>query len=275
MPSPPALWRVGTVGVVTTRGFLNRLALRYSYLNTSLIRPESEIMDCPTCKKELQPETYESVPLFQCPQCSGYLVKSDRLLLIRGKRGESMDELRQEAESQAAADTSERIHCPRCRATKMTKETLERGDDEFSIDRCEKCDLVWLDGGELARLQIEFETSAVAINQFVHQRRLASRDSQQRAEFDKQLSSNRPRTMLSKLSDELMLLIMVLGSLIAGVVLFALSFKYWSLFASLSFFGGIAMMVLREADNARVRFASIVALTAMQIAYLIFIVFFA
>jgi Zn-finger nucleic acid-binding protein len=40
-----------------------------------------------------------------------------------------------------------RVHCPSCHATMITD--WYYGPGHVVIDRCETCDLVWLDGGEL------------------------------------------------------------------------------------------------------------------------------
>jgi hypothetical protein len=68
---------------------------------------------------------------------------------FRRKEQELIEKLRAkraEEEKQVAAATSA-IHCPKCDGT-LSEITFE----DVQIDRCNKCNGVWLDSGELERL---------------------------------------------------------------------------------------------------------------------------
>ena len=145
-------------------------------------------MDCPKCSRPLSRTTYENVRVMQCEECLGYLVVRKRLRLIKSLREQSPEALQSEADTQQVPDTQEQIGCPRCRVETMNKERVRiAADDFFHLDVCRKCDRVWLDGGELARLQIKFEQSAKAVEAFAHQERLRSFTDEQRAEFQERI----------------------------------------------------------------------------------------
>ena len=72
---------------------------------------------------------------------------------FRRKEQEALEKLRaaHAAEQQTAGEMSAAatatLQCPKCDGT-LTEETFE----EVQIDRCSKCNGVWLDAGELERL---------------------------------------------------------------------------------------------------------------------------
>ncbi len=149
-------------------------------------------MDCPNCRRPLNWTTYENVRVMQCEQCSGYLVARNRLKLIKSTREQTPEALRSEADREKAPDTQEQITCPHCRVESMKKERIRiTAADFFFLDVCPKCDRVWLDGGELARLQIKYEESAQAVEEFARQRRLESLSEEQQTEFQQRVDKLR------------------------------------------------------------------------------------
>jgi len=146
-------------------------------------------MDCPTCERPLNRTTYEQTQVHQCEECSGYLVAQNRLRLIRSSRDQDNEALKAEAGAEQREDTQARLLCPKCRADRMMKERVRVSEDEtFHLDVCPKCKHVWLDGGELARLQLKFEQSAKAVEAFARQERLQNLDDGDRKALDKQIN---------------------------------------------------------------------------------------
>lgn len=64
---------------------------------------------------------------------------------FRRKEQEALEKLRQKREAEQAQAAA--IHCPKCEGT-----LLEVTHEGVQIDRCDKCNGVWLDAGELERL---------------------------------------------------------------------------------------------------------------------------
>jgi Zn-finger nucleic acid-binding protein len=147
-------------------------------------------MDCPKCSRPLNRTTYENVRVMQCDECFGYLVVRKRLMLIKSTRELGPEALHQEAHAEQTPDTEEQLRCPNCLVEVMRKERVRVADDEsFHLDVCRKCENVWLDGGELARLQIKFEQSAKAIEAFAHQERLQALSSDEQTELQDRIDN--------------------------------------------------------------------------------------
>jgi Zn-finger nucleic acid-binding protein len=130
----------------------------------------------------------EAFVLHRCSECGGNLVAYHRLELIERRRDRTVEQLKQEVETYFKEDSHERLRCPRCRSS-MTK-GLERGR-LFSIDWCQGCSLVWLDGGELAMLQLRYQDSDKGKEEAELQRRLAAMTDEQKAEFEANLAKMR------------------------------------------------------------------------------------
>ena len=115
-------------------------------------------MKCPVCNTELKRILYEGMPVFRCFGCAGYLMQEKRLESIRRIPGTSIELLKQEVIDEYHPDTIEKIKCPRCfypmRKVKVPPPA------SLMIDVCGDCGNVWLDGGELARIQLAYESSA-------------------------------------------------------------------------------------------------------------------
>ncbi len=145
-------------------------------------------MDCPKCGVRLARDQYENAAVYLCTSCSGYLVKRNRLLLIKQSRERSEEVLKQEAAQQSAEDTQEILRCPHCRAVKMRKERVRvEPEGEFLLDVCKKCDHVWFDGGELARWQLDHEAGESAREAEEFRRRVESRTPAEQAALERRL----------------------------------------------------------------------------------------
>lgn len=149
-------------------------------------------MNCPNCDVELERVEYENNPVFHCPQCAGYLLKRIQVSMIKSMRERSTESLQQDAARGHGAGTQTQIRCPRCRAETMHKQKItlsQLGGDPFFVDACRKCQLVWFDGGELARLQLEYELSDQAVEELNQQLRVAERTPEEQEELDRRLAA--------------------------------------------------------------------------------------
>ena len=151
-----------------------------------------ETVDCPTCKVELVNEAYEGHQIFQCPDCLGYLMKRQRMAQIQSTRETSSEQLESHAADRAAADRTDLMRCPRCRVQRMNKQKIlfdKRPDESFQIDVCSKCQMVWFDGGELAKFQLDYESSAKAIDQLERQQLAQSLDGERKEELEQRIAA--------------------------------------------------------------------------------------
>ena len=144
-------------------------------------------MKCPTCSTVLVRVLYEGRPVFRCDTCFGYLVGQKRVDGLKASRGRPADELMKEAATEAQDDTESKVRCPRCRIA-MAKRLLKE-PASFHIDTCKSCELVWFDGGELARLQLAYEISPQGQEAAELQRRHREMTPEDRAEFEQNLAN--------------------------------------------------------------------------------------
>ncbi len=117
-------------------------------------------MRCPRCLIDLSQGEDEGVLCATCPDCGGTWISSKALerLVERATAatGDSAEAARGEESLAAlsatvsAANTGGELRCAECHAV-MTKERFHPMIP-VQIDRCERCDYVWLDAGEKALL---------------------------------------------------------------------------------------------------------------------------
>lgn len=133
-------------------------------------------MKCPLCRStQLTPTRYVDIPVRTCLSCEGYLVQKKRVGSIKSARKKSDEELLAELSSPKAVDTIRSIICPSCTGG-MTKVPMSVGTERYHTDECRKCDLVWFDAGELAKLQLHYEESEQGNEMLKFQKKLSGQD---------------------------------------------------------------------------------------------------
>lgn len=118
---------------------------------------------CPRCRTPLVSDEYEGVPLAACPQCKGQWVDRAGLRAIIDIREKSWDEAALKALERAPMrgvklDTvREDLPCPSCGG--VMEAFHYGGDTGIILDKCRPCGGIWLDGGELEKVQMVVESS--------------------------------------------------------------------------------------------------------------------
>lgn len=234
-------------------------------------------MDCPKCSRPLSRTTYENVPLLQCEACRGYLVARNRLKLIKSSREQSPETLENEARTERAPDTRERLRCPSCRVETMEKERVRiTADDSFHLDVCRKCRNVWLDGGELARLQIHYEQSAKAVEEFARQERLQDFTEEERTEFQERVDKlqDRESFLRASLADMAFFGAGLLFLVATGLCLF-LEYPKWSALFSLALCATLVYAFLSRLDaTSSQRVLALGLLGVVEAVYLVCLLWF-
>lgn len=112
---------------------------------------------CPLCKTQCDRISYEGVSIYNCGQCGGHWLSEARLDVIVNRRDYDMPEpVRQKMiEIADASNTTRTLTCLTC-GREMLKEQFKHWPD-IQIDRCPKCNGIWLDRGELEKCQIYWE----------------------------------------------------------------------------------------------------------------------
>jgi Zn-finger nucleic acid-binding protein len=149
-----------------------------------------ETMNCPRCLQTLDRCRYEGLPVFVCRACDGYLIRTHHVGSIKARRDKSTDELEDEAVGVAPQRFSDGLTCPRC-LREMRPEPAP-GPIDFHLDECRSCDIVWFDGGELARVQIHYEGSAGGRDMAELRERFHNMPAERRAEFERNLAALPP-----------------------------------------------------------------------------------
>lgn len=119
-------------------------------------------MRCPNCQATLRTVTYEGIAIETCPSCKGEWMDVKELGPIARAREVRFDEEERRAIAAAAKITGVEVAredrdlvCPKCSG--QTDAINYGGDIGIIIDRCTDCHGVWLDNGELERIQMLVE----------------------------------------------------------------------------------------------------------------------
>ncbi len=111
---------------------------------------------CPRCQKELEWTEYEGQRVMRCATCRGHLVPAPRLRAIKRSDQLGADALMEEAARDFKGPTPIAASCPACKV-RMRPEPIPVPGMDVHMDVCRSCQMVWLDGGELALLQLAYE----------------------------------------------------------------------------------------------------------------------
>jgi len=133
-------------------------------------------MKCPKCPDtELREmELPESITIDMCPKCKG-------IWYDRGEVGFQQELERDipELEKVEATKHPTDCDCPRCEAGTKLEEMRYSSVSDLMIDRCPKCEGIFLDKGELGKL----ESAAAKIDSFTARLSRAMKDIDDRGYF--------------------------------------------------------------------------------------------
>ena len=228
-------------------------------------------MNCPTCDVPLERVKYENVSVSQCPQCKGYLVNRNRLILIKTTQDHSPETLQAEVSTQSYPDAQSIIRCPKCRGRNMSKERIPvETDNDFYLDVCRNCNVVWFDGGELARLQIQYESSTKALEAFAFQQKAQHRTKEQEEEFQQNLAAlPKAEHWLISAFYEKLLAITVTVLFVMTAIFFYFDFPNWATVAtSLGCAFSLGRLCVRMINGGIIRLTSLIIVTAVEVSFL-------
>ena len=106
--------------------------------------------NCPICAKHLSDASLQTYSLKYCETCHGMLILMDRLPALVESLRARRDRFSGQILPRGAEDAQRHLHCPSCNS-EMDAHPYG-GAGNVNVDSCEKCDLIWLDGGELRRI---------------------------------------------------------------------------------------------------------------------------
>ena len=114
-------------------------------------------MKCPVCQTELKRILYGGMPVFRCFGCAGYLIPEKRFETILQCEEAPIELLKQEVLTESKPDTIPEIKCPRCFYVMLKLKLDAPISCTLDVCRDKECGLLWLDGGELARVQLAYK----------------------------------------------------------------------------------------------------------------------
>ena len=120
-------------------------------------------MKCPNCDNVLQPVDYEGIKIETCDGCRGEWLDAGELAHIVKAREARFNAEERKAITAATGitpvnleDRGRRLTCPNCGG--QTEALNYGGNSGIIIDRCAHCRGVWLDEGELEKIQMVAES---------------------------------------------------------------------------------------------------------------------
>ena len=142
-------------------------------------------MNCPSCDNTLTRTTYSGANVRQCENCDGILLPKRRAESIQRKIDKDTKRLVAEIVAARHSDLTSDIRCPQCR-NKMTKISVQ--ELGFSVDECDNCGMAWFDAGELAQLQLAFESRPQTAELNAMRERLENMTDRERAEYERRIA---------------------------------------------------------------------------------------
>jgi len=117
-------------------------------------------MDCPVCSEPMKEVDYEGVKLDYCEKCDGFWLDAGEIRKVNAIHKEtfSQDQIAEAVDLiekkaiVARSSESRRIQCPKC-----GKECEVVSTSGVSVDECPDGHGIWLDKGEIEKLQIMAE----------------------------------------------------------------------------------------------------------------------
>jgi Zn-finger nucleic acid-binding protein len=104
---------------------------------------------CPVCAATLASARLDGNPLLVCPQCAGMLIAMSHFVsVIDAARAHEDQRGVVLPRTQKPGDRT--LSCPRCHQSMLSH--VYGGPGNLVIDTCERCQVNWLDPGELRRI---------------------------------------------------------------------------------------------------------------------------
>ena len=104
-------------------------------------------MQCPKCQTEMTAKTYKGVEVDRCPSCMGIFLDKGELEKIEDQQMGSMIDVGAYSQKKEEMDAV-KATCHRCGQKMMAL----KGAADVTFDWCDKCEGIFFDKGELARL---------------------------------------------------------------------------------------------------------------------------
>jgi len=159
----------------------------------------------------------------------------------------------------------------------MRKERVQiTKEQSFSLDLCRDCNVVWFDGGELARMQIQYEKSAQALEAYAFQQREETRTEEEQKELE-QAFAELPKWQsgLSLIGKEAFFAVASIALFVVTVIFFYFDFlRIISVLTSIAFAFCLGKSCLLSLEGSRKRFTALTIIILLELAFLSYNLFF-
>jgi|FrelakmetLWP11LW_1041352.scaffolds.fasta_scaffold08668_2 Zn-finger nucleic acid-binding protein len=124
-------------------------------------------MDCPVCNHSLEAMKFQYLPFLACKECRGIWVETKMLRHLATRLAAEKDIKPNKliglgSRTPLPKPKGEPVRlCPQC--GKGMKKANYAYDSNVFIDRCDTCDCIWLDKGEMERLAAHYQIDEKAV----------------------------------------------------------------------------------------------------------------
>ena len=143
-------------------------------------------MICPVCEQKLIQAKYADANVRECPKCQGVVLNKSRAEKISRRIDKDIPALFEEIEQATQPDTLHGIRCPGCRVPMKKTHHQTLG---IQLDECKSCGISWFDAGELAKLQLEFESREQTVELNSMRERLANMGETERKRYEQRIAN--------------------------------------------------------------------------------------
>ena len=112
-------------------------------------------MDCPKCRRPLEPRTVGKVDIHVCPDCTGTFLPMNRLVpLLEAMAGPMLKAIDMNEPIETVPDDGQRVACPKCK--RRMEAFGYMGTNTVTLDRCSNDFVLWADAEELGTCSLLF-----------------------------------------------------------------------------------------------------------------------
>jgi Zn-finger nucleic acid-binding protein len=154
---------------------------------------------CPTDGTALRKVKYEFTSIWQCPDCLGTFLTDEHISKLIRKQETKSEQLSGIIAEKHRGDTAAVARCPACNyrmekrsAFEDTPKSRRGAVPDFSIDVCPGCKSIWLDGGELEKLELDFQQSRFGSEMGKHYQSYSRLSGHERQEYMRTMAESEP-----------------------------------------------------------------------------------
>jgi len=154
---------------------------------------------CPTDGAALRKVKYEFTSIWQCPDCLGTFLSDEHISKLIRKQETASERLSEVIAEKHRGDNVAVARCPACNyrmdkrsAFKDTPKSRRGNVPDFSVDVCPGCKSIWLDGGELEKLELDFQQSSFGTEQGKHYKSYSQLSGHERQEYIRTIAESEP-----------------------------------------------------------------------------------